>query len=317
MKLRTGKIGRTVLDRSVYKRIESPLRGEDGIPADPEGRVAVTADPVTLGGSRAGELSVYAAIGDLASLGARPTRFMPVILLPEDSEESLLREIMDQIQGVCRTEGIRVCGGHTEVTRAVSQPLVIGTGIGTVFAPRRPDLFGPGDSVLMTKWAGLEGTYILSMDKEKVLKDRFPVAMVERTRKYYEWLSVTRDAAAAAMSGDCLMHDCSDGGIFAALWSLADITGTGLSIDLARIPLRQETIEYCEYLGLHPYRMASGGSLLVVTSHPEAALACLREAGIPAVRIGQLTEGKARVLVNGDETSCLDLPGPDALTGVL
>lgn len=315
MKLRTGKIGRNVLDRSVYKRINDRPPA-DGFRMDLSGQAAVTTDPITLGGHCAGELSVFAAAGDLAALGAKAEFFLPVILLPEGSEESLLRSVMDRIRAACEQEGIKIAGGHTEVTRSVREVIVIGTGIGTVHAPRCPGDFGPGDAVLMTKWTGLEGTYILSMEKEAILKERFPVAMVERTKKYYEWLSVTRDAAAAARSGACLMQDCSDGGIFAALWSLADLTGTGLSIDLGRIPIRQETIEYAEYLQIHPYRMAAGGSLLIVTKDPEKHLADLAAAGIFAVMIGRLAKGKARILVNKEETRYLDLPAPDALLDI-
>ena len=95
MKLRMGKIGRNVLDRSVFKRIQGPRQTEDCVLL--EDGIAVTADPITLRTSRIGELAVYAAIGDLSAAGAEPLSFSPVILLPPDTEESLLREIMDQI----------------------------------------------------------------------------------------------------------------------------------------------------------------------------------------------------------------------------
>ena len=97
MKLRMGKIGRNVLDRSVFKRIQGPRQTEDCVLL--EDGIAVTADPITLRTSRIGELAVYAAIGDLSAAGAEPLSFSPVILLPPDTEESLLREIMDQIGG--------------------------------------------------------------------------------------------------------------------------------------------------------------------------------------------------------------------------
>ncbi len=314
MKLRMGKIGRNVLDRSVFKRIPGPRQTEDC--ALSEDRFVVTADPITLRTSRIGELAVYAAIGDLSAAGARPLGFSPVILLPPDSEESLLREIMDQIAETCRKTGLAVKGGHTEVTSAASRPIVTGTAWGrkrnrSAFHP------GPGTPVFMTKWAGLEGTYLLAEEKEKELLSRFPASMVSRTKGFRDWLGTAEESAAALKSGNCLMHDLSEGGIFAALWSFADMTGSGLDIDLKEIPLRQETIEYTDYFGINPYQMESAGSLLIAPEDPEALMREMAAAGIPCGPIGTLTGDRARILRNGEDVRYLDLPGPDSLIGIL
>ena len=54
MKLRSGKAGENVLDRSVFKRIHAVYnKGE---------RVTMSADPVTLSVSAIGEYAVYAAV---------------------------------------------------------------------------------------------------------------------------------------------------------------------------------------------------------------------------------------------------------------
>lgn len=314
MKLRMGKIGRNVLDRSVFKRIQGPRQTEDCVLL--EDGIAVTADPITLRTSRIGELAVYAAIGDLSAAGAEPLSFSPVILLPPDTEESLLREIMDQIGETCHKTGLAVRGGHTEVTPAVNRPVVTGTASGRL---RKKDAFhpGPGTPVFMTKWAGLEGTYLLAAEKEKELLSRFPASMVARTKRFREWLGTAEESAAALGSGNCLMHDLSEGGIFAALWSFADMTGAGLDIDLKQIPLRQETIEYTDYFGINPYQMESAGSLLIAPEDPEALMREMDAAGIPCGVIGTLTGDRARILRNGEDVRYLDLPGPDSLIGIL
>lgn len=314
MKLKAGKIGRTVLDRSVLKRIPGARLSEDCAFYE---EIAVTTDPITLASSRIGELSVYAAIGDLSAAGALPQTYSPVILLPPGTEESELREIMDQIGRTCEREGLLVTGGHTEVTAAAARPLVIGTACGRVRKKREAFLPKPGMPVFMTKWAGLEGTYLLAVEKEKELLSRFPSAMVRRTRGFRDFLGTAEESAAAAESGNCLMHDVSEGGIFAALWSLADLTGTGLDIDLKQIPLRQETIEFTDYFGINPYQMESAGSLLIIPEDPVRLMENLMAAGIPAGVIGSLTENKARILRNGEDIRYLDLPQPDSLIGLL
>lgn len=55
------------------------------------------------------------------------------------------------------------------------------------------------------------------------------------------------EAAVAARSGVSAMHDITEGGIFGALWEMAEASGVGLEIDLKKIPVRQETIEICEF----------------------------------------------------------------------
>jgi hydrogenase expression/formation protein HypE len=46
---------------------------------------------------------------------------------------------------------------------------------------------------------------------------------------------------------------------------MAEASGVGLEIDLKKIPVRQETIEICEFFGINPYELisrfyADGGS---------------------------------------------------------
>lgn len=55
------------------------------------------------------------------------------------------------------------------------------------------------------------------------------------------------------------MQDLSEGGIFGALWEMADGAGIGLDVALKRIPIQQETVEICEFFGVNPYQMLSTG----------------------------------------------------------
>ena len=91
----------------------------------------MSADPVTLKVRKIGELAVYAAVNALSAEIILPESFRPVILLPEGTQEERLREIMDQICRVCKAENLVIEGGHTEVTAAVTRPVVIGTCSGT------------------------------------------------------------------------------------------------------------------------------------------------------------------------------------------
>ena len=67
------------------------------------------------------------------------------------------------------------------------------------------------------------------------------------------YISVQSEAAVAVTSGVSAMHDVTEGGIFGALWEMAEASGVGLEIDLKKIPIRQETVEVCEFFGVNPY----------------------------------------------------------------
>jgi len=85
-------------------------------------------------------------------------------------------------------------------------------------------------------------------------------------------------------------------------------------IDFSKLALKQETVEICEFFQLNPYLLTSAGSYLVLTEHGEETLESLKNAGVPAVRIGFVKEQNARTLVNGEETRYLDRPAPDELS---
>lgn len=362
MELKTGKAGENVLQRSVHKRIDAvrnrgnqrgAARGADCALFAWEGTehpVAVTADPITLRTRFGGRLAVTAALNDLAAAGAAPGAVETVILLPPGEREETLRSLMDQIREECAAQGVEVLGGHTEVTAAVTRPVVIATGLGhwpkrigadreqeesrekrrglppggerEMAEPAEPARTkelssAAGCGIVCTKWVGMEGTFLLATERREELKAHFPLALIEEAAACGDYLSVLPEAAAAGESGVRLMHDVSEGGIFAALWTLARQTGTGLEIDLTAIPIRQVTVELCNFYDINPYQMESAGSLLLVTEDAEGLIRELERRNIAASLIGCCTEGNDKILRNGDEIRYLDLPQPEALLGIL
>ena len=91
----------------------------------------------------------------------------------------------------------------------------------------------------------------------------------------------------------------------------------GFRIDFAKIPLLQETIEFANYYDTDPYKMKSLGSLLAVTDNADRLIERLEDGGIPAVRIGELTDDRDKILINGEEIRYLDLPQPDELLKIM
>ena len=274
----------------------------------------MSADPITYPVSQIGELAVYAAVNALSAEKIMPESFRPVILLPPGTEESLLREIMDRICHACDMEKLVIEGGHTEVTGAVTRPVVIGTCTGTEMKQEISDR--GADQIILTKWAGMEGSCILAYDRED-LREVFPETILMRMRGLDRYLSVREEAEICAENGAQHLVDLSEGGIFAALWRLSVKARRGFVIDLMDIPVLQETIEFANHYDIDPYRLRSGGSLLAVTGDADALIGKLWSSGIPAARIGELREDRDKILRNEDEIRYLDLPQPDELRKIM
>lgn len=113
------------------------------------------------------------------------------------------------------------------------------------------------------------------------------------------------------------MHDITEGGIFGALWELAEGAGTGLDVDLKRIPIRQESVEVCEQFGINPYLLMSSGSMLIAADNGPALVRALEKEGIHGAVIGRATCGNDRILRNGEEIRYLDRPQSDELYKII
>ena len=382
-KLANGKADVNVLDRSVIRRLGKTAISKTAEPlttvantttskaAELDNKrksrqhVRLSIDPITVGTQLSGKLSVIEAVNGLWAQGAVPCGIETVILLPEGTMESELRRMEDQIAVAAMREGVSVLGGHTEVTSAVSRPVIIGSGIGMKNGLRDESRNGlrdesgnessnvsgnglrnelrselrkeyclptalagfDGQVILMTSFAGLEGSAILGFEKEKELSRQFSASLVQTAKEAADHLSV-RSAAEilwrlSGESGFCKngirMVNLSEGGFYAGLWKLAEKTHCGVDVDLKKVPILQETIEIANFFDIDPYWMESAGSLLtaIPSGKAEEVLTRLAESSIPAAVIGTLNDSNQKIIRNGDEMRFLDRPQADSLRKIL
>ena len=264
------------------------------------------------------DISTYAihmALNNIAAAEAQPVGVMLTIILPEQAEESELQTIMERAEDICRNCRVEIIGGHTETLPGIIVPIMTVTGVGKRRTTGADSMRGvrAGQDIVISKWIGLEGTIRLARERREELCKRYPVRMVEEAAAYDRYLSVIPEAATAMKSGVCGMHDVSRGGIFGALWELAVKAGVGLEIDLKKIPVKQETIEICEFFEINPYELLSGGCLIMATDDGEELVAALKREDIPAVVIGRTTDSNDRVIYNEDEKRYLDRPKTDQI----
>lgn len=322
--MRLGKVSDSVLKRSVLRKIKTHREevilgaalGEDCAFLQLENDVtAVATDPVTCTKTGLSELGVYNVTNDLAAGGASPVAVLVTALFPKKTTEDKIKFCMDGIERVCEKLDVETIGGHTEITDAVTRPVLTFTGIGKC---KRENIVSTGNAkpfqdVVLSKWIGLEGTYLLAKERREELKKRYPESMIDGAEDFERFLSVVPEAATAIRSGVSAMHDVSEGGIFSALWQLAESSGVGLEIDMKKIPVKQETIEICEFFGLNPYYFVSGGALLMVTDNGYDLVKELQKQEIFATVIGKTTDSNDKVVINDYEKRFLEPSQSDGL----
>jgi hydrogenase maturation factor len=315
-----GKIPPGIMLRSVYPKlgkrdhrvILGPGIGRDTAAVRQNGAVWVfTADPITGTSSHIGRLSVEINANDIATTGARPKWYLCTILLPEGAKENSLRLIAGEIHETAKRLGVNVIGGHTEVTAGLDRPIIAGFMVGEARGRfLSPQNSRPGDRILLTKTAGLEGTSILARDKVSLLRKKGVPEDVRRlARGYQEQMSIVEEALlAAGLKGVHAMHDPTEGGVLNGLWEMAEASGVGIEVWADKIPVAPATQLICFSLGLDPLKLMSSGSLLLAVQQSDSLIVrrALSKFRIKLTEVGKLTNrSKGRVLVRQGKIEAL------------
>lgn len=255
---------------------------------------------------------IFHAVNNLICSGADTVSVSLAVTLPDTAEESDIRAVIDIADASCQEIGAAIAGGHTEVSQAVQRSVVSICAVGMVSEKVKDGMY-PGMDLVMTGYAGMEGTAILARTGEKELLERFPLDLVRTAQGFDQKLSLKKESQIAIGCGASAMHDISQGGVFGALWELCERHGIGMEAELKKIPLKQETVEICEWFGLNPYCLLSGGAMLIAAEDGQRLVMELTKNGIPSVLIGRTTDKKDKVLFNGEECRFLEKPAQDEL----
>lgn len=301
--LSTGKLPpellRELLARAAVSAPEvqlGPAPGEDACAIAVGGGVLVAAtDPITLTGSGVGAHAVVINANDVAAMGVRPRWFLATVLLPEGSEAHEVRALVDGMRVALDDLGAVLVGGHTEVTKAVSQPVVVGQMLGFAEDGRWVPTGGlvPGDRVVQVGPAPVEGAAVLACEApaarslEPALRARAQAALAD------PGISIVDAALAATELGARALHDPTEGGLSCGLYELADASGVALRVDPAAVLWFTPGVEVCRATGCDPWGTLASGALLAgfAADAADAACAALRERGFEAAVVARAEPG--------------------------
>lgn len=265
-------------------------------------------------------IAVNRAIDNLVTSGALPIGFMVNILLPEKTEEGIVREIMKSLESYASNYHLQIMGGHTEFLASLISPVITVTAYGEVDKDKILSVrnIKPEQEIVMTKWVGLEGSAILAQLKEEDLCTVYPKHYIEDAKELITHLSTVEEARVLQnLTGIVAIHDVSTGGVFGALWELVQESKVGVQIELKQIPVKQEIIEISEFFNINPYMLRGNGSLLIVTENGQEVVDTLGKAGINSEIIGRTTCDNDKVVIIEEEKRFLNPPKGDELQKIL
>ena len=295
-----GKVPPEILAKVVYSHLGhsnsrmmlGPGIGRDFAAIKYDRLLVMTTDPVTGTSRQIGAHSVYINSNDIATAGAKPIWYMCTLLLPPGTNEKELAEIMEGIDSACRRLGVTLARGHSEITRSLDRPIVVGFMIGERKGKLlRSEDVRIGDMILMTKTAGIEGTAILASDHKKRLRD-ISDRVLSRAREFSNQISILREAQIVSKNpGVRVIHDPTEGGVLNACWELGEASKLGVEVWADKIRIAPETDKICSKLGLDPLKLMSSGCLLaaIAPTRVNQAIRSLSRLKVPVSVIATMT----------------------------
>ena len=316
-KLQIGKINPDILGKLIsdYTHKEDRVLigagiGEDAAIIDMGSSYLVAkTDPITHVTSEIGHYAVNINANDIAAMGGKPMWFLATILMPAASSADELKRIFSQLSESCMELGISYCGGHTEVTHSVNNPVVIGHMLGEVGRDNlKPTSEARlGDDLIMTKSSAIEATAIIALEKEKELRGHVVNKLLARAKNYLynPGISVVKEASVVSSIKEVhALHDPTEGGIATGIFEMATASDLGVEVHYDKIPISEETLKLCESYHVDPLGTFASGSLLIAVSPlvSEDVINRLSAEGITAARIGVMMpkEEGMRLIRNGE-----------------
>ncbi|MBN2878173.1 MAG: AIR synthase family protein [Clostridia bacterium] len=262
----------------------------------------LSSDPITAASKDAGKLAVHVSCNDVAATGAEPIAMLVTMLIPPESTIEKIRELFEQMQMTAKELNVEIIGGHTEITDSVNKIVICSTVLGKAKEQKYLSAAGAqvGDSIVLTKFAAMEGTAIIASDLENEAKKALTDEELKRCRSLADRISVVKEGLIAAEIGASAMHDVTEGGVLQAVWELCRASECGAVINLDKIPILDETKKLCSALNIDPLRLISSGCMIISIKDGQNCVNEMHKNGIPASIVGKIKEGNIITVSDGN-----------------
>ena len=255
-----------------------------------------TVQPIEFPGGNIGSLAVHGTTNDLAVAGAIPKYLSLGVILEEGLDFAVLERVVAGIAAAANEIGVVVAAGDTKVVRRGEGGGIYlntsGIGVKDPALALGLDRIRAGDVVLVSGSVGDHGIAVMLAREQFGLRGdlKSDAASV---------LPLTR--ALAAVPGLRFMRDPTRGGLATVMHEIVEVSGLGVVLREANVPVRDSVRSVCEMLGYDPYFLACEGRVVAVVAADVAdrALAALQSSpgGGDAAIIGAVREQPARVVL--------------------
>lgn len=304
-----GTLGELYLTRSVTKHIRKHNKavrigagvGKDYSLFETEGECIISTEAV----GESPYMAWVKALNNFYTSGGEIAGARVCYMLPTDIEESQLKTHAAEFNSLADQAGIQIIGGNTRVSSAYNKASFLVEAMGHVSEQQALCHKAESDyHIVMAGFTAVLGTNLIIDYKREELKSRFAESYIKEGEFPHEYsIRSMVDAIKPVLdeAGVVYMHDVSYGGVYGALWQLGEALRLGINVDHRSIPIKQETIEICNYFDLNPYMLEGTGALLMAARDGEAIVDAMNMVGIKASVIGRMTQNKDRIVVLNSE----------------
>ena len=268
-----GKLAHDLIQTSFLAALNNPILSplDDSAVFEAQGKLAFTTDsyvvqPIFSPGGDIGKLAVCGTINDLSMIGATPHYLSLAFIIEEGLPMSDLERVINSIKETTEAAGVNIVTGDTKVVnRGCADKLFINTaGIGTLLPG--VDISGhhaqPGDVIILSGTIGDHGIAVLSQREGLNFRTKLESDCAPLNGLVAEMLGIS--------SGIRCLRDPTRGGLASTLNEIAEQSGVSISVEEAKIPVREEVASACEMLGLDPLYVANEGKLVAIVDRKDA-----------------------------------------------
>lgn len=223
-------------------------------------------NPIFFQGGDIGKLAVCGTVNDLAMGGAKPLYLSAGFIIEEGLETEVLKKVVTSMQKAAIEAGVKIVTGDTKVVEkgSVDKIFINTAGVGVVESG--VNISGrnakSGDKIIINGYIGDHGMAVMAdrqglSFKSEIVSDCAPLnGLVE------SMLGVTKNIR--------VLRDPTRGGVATTLNEIAEQSQVGITLYEKELPVRDNVLAACEFLGFDPLYVANEGKVLVVVSDREA-----------------------------------------------
>jgi hydrogenase expression/formation protein HypE len=235
-------------------------------------RIAFTTDsfvvnPIFFNGGNIGKLAICGTVNDIAVSGAKPLFLSSAFIIEEGFEITKLEEIVKAMAEEAEKAGVKIVAGDTKVVENGSADgiFINTTGIGII----RDDVnikasnAKVGDVVIVNGTLGDHGITIMC--------ERNGLGFDGDIKSDCASLNGLIDSMLLVSKDIHVLRDATRGGVAAVLNEIAEASNVSIKLSEKSIPVKDEILGVCEFLGLDPLYIANEGKICAFVPEEHAA----------------------------------------------